>query len=114
MPRHQTPAQKETVERVMHEFKHGELETGQGRAVRNRKQAVAIALREAGESKYESPSENRKNLRRTKRRERQGGTGRSQRAAGPTREALYEEARRRDIPGRSKMTKDELRKALQH
>ena len=27
MPRHQTPAQRETVERVMHEFKHGELKT---------------------------------------------------------------------------------------
>ena len=27
MPRQQTPAQRETVERVMHEFKHGELKT---------------------------------------------------------------------------------------
>ncbi len=39
--------QKRTVERVMHEFKHGELET-HGRKVRNPKQAIAIALHEAG------------------------------------------------------------------
>ena len=32
MPRQQTPAQRETVERVMHEFKHGELKTAHGNA----------------------------------------------------------------------------------
>ena len=67
MPRHQTPAQRETVERVMHEFKHGELKTAHGkRKVKNPKQAIAIALHEAGASKYESPAENKRNLRRTK------------------------------------------------
>jgi hypothetical protein len=30
MATRQTPEQKETVERVMHEFKHGELETSAG------------------------------------------------------------------------------------
>jgi len=49
MPVHQTPAQRRTVERVMHEFKHGELNTARGRRkVKNPKQAVAIALSEAG------------------------------------------------------------------
>jgi hypothetical protein len=38
----------------MHEFKHGELETSRGRKVKNPKQAIAIGLREAGASKYES------------------------------------------------------------
>ena len=38
----------------MHEFKHGELESSSGRKVRNPKQAIAIGLREAGVSKYES------------------------------------------------------------
>jgi hypothetical protein len=28
---HQSPGQKRTVERVMHEFKHGELKTARGR-----------------------------------------------------------------------------------
>jgi hypothetical protein len=36
------------VEKVMHEFKHGELESGRsGRKVRSRKQAIAIGLSEA-------------------------------------------------------------------
>jgi len=66
MPRHQTPAQRETVERVMHEFKHGELKSAKGkRKVKNPKQAIAIALHEAGASKYQSPAENTQNLRRT-------------------------------------------------
>jgi hypothetical protein len=30
MATHQSKAQKETVERVMHEFKHGELKTSRG------------------------------------------------------------------------------------
>jgi hypothetical protein len=47
----QSRAQKETVGRVMHEFKHGELKRGRSGKVRNPKQAIAIALREAGASK---------------------------------------------------------------
>jgi hypothetical protein len=35
----------------MHEFKHGELESGSGRKVRNPKQAIAIALSESGQSR---------------------------------------------------------------
>ena len=79
MPRQQTPGQPATVERVMHEFKHGELKTARGeRKVKNPKQAVAIALREAGASKYESPAENKRNLRRTKDKERRGETYRDE------------------------------------
>lgn len=70
----ESKGQKETIERVMHEFKHGELPRGRGGAVTNRKQAVAIALKEAGASKYESPKENRENLRKTKAKERRGET----------------------------------------
>jgi hypothetical protein len=70
MTTHQSKTQKATVSRVMHEFKHGELETSRGRKVRNPKQAIAIGLREAGASKYESKEKNRENLKRTKARER--------------------------------------------
>jgi hypothetical protein len=153
MPRHQTPAQRETVERVMHEFKHGELKTARGtRKVKNPKQAIAIALHEAGASKYESPAENKRNLRRTKEKERRGETyrdeaegkkGRSKpatsgtstrksparkvsarrttarsrtssrgRAGERTKAELYAEAKRRNIPGRSKMDKAQLERAL--
>src|SRR5947208_8083287 len=107
MATHQTKAQKETVGRVMHEFKQGELKTSRGKKVKNPKQAIAIGLHEAGASKYESKEKNRENLKRTKARERRGATeARSERE--PTRAQLYEEAKRRDIPGRSKMNNHDL------
>ncbi len=58
MPK-ETKEQKETVGRVTHEYKHGELETGTGKPVKSRRQAVAIALHEAGASNQESPEKNR-------------------------------------------------------
>ena len=124
MPRHQTPAQRDTVERVMHEFKHGDLKTARGaRKVKNPKQAIAIALHEAGASKYESPAENKRTLRRTKAKERRGETyrdeaegkkdrDRSRPGNEQTKARLYAEAKRRDIPGRSKMNKQQLERAL--
>src|SRR5438445_13153881 len=72
-----SPRQRKTMGRVMHEFKHGEWKSGPGGKagkVKNRRQAVAIALKEAGASKYESPSENRRNLSRSKRKEATGRT----------------------------------------
>lgn len=44
----QAKSQKATTERVMHEFKKGELESGRsGQKVKSRKQAIAIGLSEA-------------------------------------------------------------------
>lgn len=63
---------RETMKRVMHEFKHGELETSAGKKVTDRDQAIAIGLHEAGASKYESDEDNRRNLKRTKDKERKG------------------------------------------
>lgn len=96
-------AQQETIGRVMHAFKQGELEGSGGQKVENPKQAIAIALHEAGATNQESPAANRKNLARTKRRER---------AAGRTRAELYAEAQRQGLPGRSRMSKAELVRAL--
>ena len=189
MPARQTPSQKQTVQRVMHEFKHGELKTARGtRKVKSRKQAVAIALHEAGASKSETPKKNARNLRHTKAKERRGETykdeaegrkgrtaraksahsasttksrrtatkakptrstgktrtrtaasrssatsrrstaarstsararatsatarGRTRRSDGKTKAQLYAEAKRRNIPGRSKMNKAQLERAL--
>jgi hypothetical protein len=44
---------KDKVRTVLHEFKVGKLHTGgkKGPLVKNRKQAIAIALHEAGRSK---------------------------------------------------------------
>jgi hypothetical protein len=146
-----SPRQRKSIGRVMHEFKHGELTSGRGGKVKSRRQAVAIALNEAGASKYESKKENRKNLAKTKRKEARGDTAqqvregksrvgargrressramggrnasrttaRGRRAArarsrndGTTRAELYEQAKRRHIPGRSKMSKRQLENAL--
>jgi Family of unknown function (DUF6496) len=146
--------QRKTTGRVMHEFKHGELESGPGgRAgkVKSRRQAIAIALKEAGASKYQSASENRKNLAMAERKEARGETAqqeregrshvgargrresapamggqnatrtkaRGRRSASPrgpeggaTKHDLYQRARARGIPGRSKMSKRELENAL--
>jgi hypothetical protein len=132
----QSNEQKETVERVMHEYKHGELRIGgKGPKVKSRKQAVAIALHESGATNQESPQENRRNLKRTKQKERRGETAQAEtegkRAQDRTmksatarkggsggseksKSALYAEARKRDIAGRSKMSKSELERALRH
>jgi len=116
MATHQSKAQEETISRVMHEFKHGELENSSGRRVRNPKQAIAIGLREAGAAKYESKEKNRENLKRTKARERHGTAAKVRREWQDheymTRAELYAEARRRDIRGRSKMSRRQLERAL--
>ncbi len=132
----QSPQQKDTVERVMHEFKHGELKQNGGAKVKNPKQAIAIALRESGSSNQESPAKNRENLKKTKGKERRGETAQAETegktrakaktasgrkpaaksragtAEGATRAELYAMAKKRDIPGRSKMSKDQLEHAL--
>ena len=114
----QTRAQQETIGRVMHAFKHGELRTAQGdHPVKDPKQAIAIALHEAGATNQETPAKNRANLRRTKVLERQGKTASASRTSGgrsgePTKADLYAEAKRRNVPGRASMDKAALRKAL--
>jgi len=67
----------------MHEFKHGELKSGRGGKVKSRRQAIAIALKEAGASKYESKSENRRHLARTERKEARGETYQQEREGKP-------------------------------
>src|SRR6187397_1237208 len=83
----ETMAQRKTAGRVMHEFKHGELKSGRGgkgAKVKSRRQAIAIALKEAGESKYESKKKNRRNLARSKAKEATGRTA-QQEAEGKAR-----------------------------
>ena len=108
----QSKSQKETVDRVMHEFKHGELETGTGKKVRNPKQAIAIGLSEAGASNQQSPARKKNNERRTEQRERKGETAKDRGERGETKAALYQKAKKQNVPGRSKMSKAELEKAV--
>ena len=75
-------AQRKTTGRVMHEFAHGELKSGRGGKggkVKSRRQAIAIALKEAGASKYESKGENKRNLAKSKRKEATGKTSQQER-----------------------------------
>ena len=147
--------QKRITGRVMHEFKHGELKSGRsgkGGKVKRRRQAIAIALQEAGASKYDSAKRNRRNLLRTEQKEAKGRTAqqeregkshvgayrkrestkamagrnarkqtarghrtavaRARKADGYTRQELYEKAKRRNVAGRSKMSKQQLENAL--
>ena len=72
-----SPRQRKTTGRVMHEFKHGELRSGRGGKggkVKSRRQAIAIALKEAGASKYESKSENKRNRAKSAHKEARGKT----------------------------------------
>src|SRR5262249_38825496 len=74
--------QKRVTGRVMHEYKHGELKSGRGGKggkVKSRRQAIAIALREAGASKYDSARRNRRNLRQTEKKEAKGRTAQQER-----------------------------------
>lgn len=127
----QSRPQKKTVGRVMHEWKHGELESSRGGKVESRRQAVAIALSEAGASNQQSPRQNRRQRSRTETKERRGQTamqrkegrsaikrvgarrGRGSRgSSGPTKAQLYRQAMRQKIPGRSRMNKAQLQRAL--
>ena len=108
----ETEAQKDTVGRVMHEFKRGELARGRGGKVRDPKQAIAIALSEAGASNRQSPKRNRQRLAGTRRKERLGQTAQAPSKGGATRAQVYEEATRKGITGRSRMGKAELQRAL--
>jgi hypothetical protein len=72
-----TPCQRKTIGRVMHEYEHGELKSGPDGAagkVKSRKQAIAIALSEAGASTRESASENKRSFAKTKAKEAHGQT----------------------------------------
>jgi hypothetical protein len=72
-----SPRQRKTIGRVMHEYEHGELESGEGGKgghVKSRRQAIAIALSEAGASKYDSDNKNQQHRARTEREEARGET----------------------------------------
>jgi hypothetical protein len=49
-----SPKQKRKVRKVMAEHKRGTLKSGSGKKVKSRKQAIAIAMSESGQSKRPS------------------------------------------------------------
>jgi len=48
--------QKKKVGKVMHEHKRGTLRSGSGKKVKSRKQAIAIAMSESGQSRRKKAS----------------------------------------------------------
>ena len=48
------------VKKVMHEHKHGTLKSGSGKKVKSRKQAIAIAMSESGQSKTRKKTSRKK------------------------------------------------------
>ena len=58
-----TRGQKNKVETVLREFKDGELHSSSGKIVTSRKQAIAVALSESGQSDRQSSKRNRKKKR---------------------------------------------------
>jgi hypothetical protein len=66
----------------MHEYKHGELKSGRGGKggkVKSRKQAIAIALHESGQSKYDTKREQKSSFGKAKRKEATGRTAQQER-----------------------------------
>jgi hypothetical protein len=55
MPKY-SPKAQEKVEKTMHEFKRGTLQSGSGQKVTSRKQAVAIGLSKARKKGAKVPS----------------------------------------------------------
>lgn len=49
------PKAQEKVEKVMHEFKRGQLKNGSGQKVESRKQAIAIGLSKARKAGAKAP-----------------------------------------------------------
>ena len=73
----ESACQKKTMSRVMHEFAHGELKSGKhghGGNVKRRKQAIAIALLEAGGSSRVNAAKNKRNRAKTTAKECAGTT----------------------------------------
>ena len=54
-----TARQRSKVAKVMHEHKRGKLKSGSGRKVKSRKQAIAIAMKESGQSKRQKSKKNK-------------------------------------------------------
>lgn len=98
-------------ERQYEHIKQSQEERGTGD-----KRAKEIAARTVNKNRAQSGEarESSRSSRRGPSPQQRGGkrSGGSSRQGGRTRDQLYEEAKRRDIPGRSNMTKSELEKAL--
>ncbi|MFB7508274.1 plasmid stabilization protein [Streptomyces broussonetiae] len=83
-----------------------------GESAERAKEIAARTVNKERARSGESDSAGRVSLRDPKSAYERGGRRSHSGAEGPTRDQLYEEARKRDIHGRSSMNKEELKNAL--
>ncbi|MFF2364302.1 plasmid stabilization protein [Streptomyces sp. NPDC058122] len=97
-------------ERQYEHIKDSALERGE-----STKRAEEIAARTVNKERAragESETASKASLRDPKSASQRGGERSHSGAQGPTKDQLYEEARKRDVHGRSSMTKQQLKNAL--
>lgn len=83
-----------------------------GESTKRAKEIAARTVNKERARSGESETASRTSIRDPKSASQRGGQRSHSGAAGPTRDQLYEEARKRNIHGRSSMTKGQLEKAL--
>jgi hypothetical protein len=80
-----SPRQRRKVKRVMHEYKEGELKSGGRRKVKSRRQAIAIAMSESGQSRNRRGRKKAANGRRKRGRRAAASRSTAQRRSGARR-----------------------------
>ncbi|BDM69144.1 hypothetical protein HEK616_26310 [Streptomyces nigrescens] len=83
-----------------------------GESTKRAKEIAARTVNKERARSGESETASKVSLRDKKSAPQRGGERSHRGAQGPTKDQLYEEAKKRNIDGRSSMNKDELRKAL--
>lgn len=106
MPQGASPKRERQYERIKEDAEKRGTSTGRAKEIAAR--TVNKQRARSGESKQASKS----SLRDPKSAPQRGGERSHSGPKGPTRDQLYNEAKQRGVEGRSKMTKDELAKAL--
>ncbi|MFJ8749099.1 plasmid stabilization protein [Streptomyces sp. NPDC102441] len=97
-------------ERQYEHIKDGAEE--RGTSTKRAKEIAARTVNKERARSGESGTASRTSLRDPKSASSRGGQRSHSGAQGPTKDQLYEEAKKRNVEGRSSMTKDQLRKAL--
>ncbi|MFG2589575.1 plasmid stabilization protein [Streptomyces sp. NPDC048438] len=97
-------------ERQYEHIKEGAEE--RGTSTKRAKEIAARTVNKERARSGESETASRTSLKDPKSASERGGQRSHSGAQGPTKDQLYEEAKKRNVEGRSSMTKEQLRKAL--
>ncbi|CAD5922312.1 MULTISPECIES: plasmid stabilization protein [Streptomyces] len=89
-----------------------ESQEERGSSTKRAKEIAARTVNKERARSGESKTASRTSVKDTKSAYERGGERSHRGAKGPTKDQLYEEAKRKNIDGRSSMNKDELRKAV--